>query len=71
LGDPGQALGLHVLQTPAVEAEQVMVLVERGLIARRASGKRKGLDQADLAQNLQGPVDRPQADPGHFVPDPV
>jgi hypothetical protein len=35
-----------------------MVLLERRLVARRDSGERKGLHEADLAQDVERAVDR-------------
>jgi len=42
------------------------MLIQRGLVARRAARKRERLDQADLAQDVQSPVDRPETHPGQI-----
>jgi len=47
----------------------MMVLLEGRLVARRAAAEGEDLDQADLAQDVEGPVDRAEADARLLAPD--
>ncbi|HYZ15469.1 MAG TPA: hypothetical protein VE591_03665, partial [Candidatus Acidoferrum sp.] len=52
----------------ATDADEVVVLVQRGFVARGAA-EGEDLDQTDPAQDVQRAVDRSQAYRGQFGPD--
>jgi len=59
---------VDVHHVATLRADEVVVLVERGFVLRRAAGMGEDLDQADTAQDVERAVDRAEADAGQFEP---